>query len=143
MRKVFAKFQVDRYKMLRKLSSGQGRPSKKTHFWSCDLSDWLKCHRSTFRKKIPGLLHTPAKYEKNPPYGYEAIAKRKCGSGGVISPIHKQASLAGHLINLQVCMIQCNSFFRLISIDVLIYYIIILHAKNQDDNYNIPSIVLK
>ena len=30
--------------------------------------------------------------EQNPPYGYEAIAKRKCGSGGVASPIYKQAS---------------------------------------------------
>ena len=35
-----------------KLSSGQASPSKKRHFWSCDLSDWLKCHCSIF-KKIP------------------------------------------------------------------------------------------
>ena len=53
------------------------------------------------QKNIPGLLHTPAKYEKNPPYGCEAIVERKCGSGesgGVASPIYKQASLAGLLI---------------------------------------------
>ena len=50
------------------------------------------------QKNFPGLLHTPAKYEKNPPYGWKAIAKRKCGSGGVASPIYKQASLAGRLI---------------------------------------------
>ena len=46
--------------MLHKLSSGQGRPSKKTHFWSCDLSDWLKCHRSIFRKISQGYcIHLP------------------------------------------------------------------------------------
>ena len=28
------------------------------------------------QKNFPGLLHTPAKYEKNPPYGCEAIAKK-------------------------------------------------------------------
>ena len=32
-------------KMLRKLSSSQGCPSKRHIFWSCDLSDWWKCHR--------------------------------------------------------------------------------------------------
>ena len=49
------------------------------------------------QKNFPGLLHTPAKYEKNPPYGCEAITKRKCGSRGVASPIYKQASLVGCL----------------------------------------------
>ena len=54
------------------------------------------------QKNFPGRLHTPAKYEKNPPYDCEAIAKRKCGSGGpggVVSPIYKQASLVGRLNN--------------------------------------------
>ena len=51
-------------------------------------------------KNFPGLLHTSAKYEKNLPYGCEAIAKRKCGSGGVASPVHKHASLVGRLILL-------------------------------------------
>ena len=52
---------------------------------------------TTYSKFFPGLLHTPTKYEENPPYGCEAIAKRKCGSGGVASPIYKQASLVGRL----------------------------------------------
>ena len=51
-------------------------------------------------KNFPGLLHTSGKYEKNPPYGCKAIAKRNCGSGGVASPIYKQESLAGRLIIL-------------------------------------------
>ena len=50
------------------------------------------------QKNFPGLLHTPAKYEKNPPNGCEAIAKRKCESDGVVSPIYKQASREGRLI---------------------------------------------
>ena len=41
------------------------------------------------QKNFPGVLHTPAKYEKNPPYGCEAIAKRKCGCGGVASSLHE------------------------------------------------------
>ena len=52
-------------------------------------------------KNFPGLLHTPAKYEKNPPSACEAIAKKKCRSsesGGVASPVYKQVSLAGRLI---------------------------------------------
>ena len=47
---------------------------------------------------FPGLPYTPAKYEKNLPYGCEAIVKRKCrasGSSGVASPIYKQASPVG------------------------------------------------
>ena len=53
------------------------------------------------QKNFPGILHTPAKYEKNPPYGCEAIVKRKCrssGSGRVASPIYKQASREERLI---------------------------------------------
>ena len=71
--------------MLRKLSSGQGCPSKKCifgHVTSLIGENVIAANSENF----PGLLHTPAKYEKNPPYGYETIAK------------YKQASLAGRLI---------------------------------------------
>ena len=86
--------------MLHKLPSGQGRPSKKRIFGH------VTSHVSSqhIQKNFPGLLHTPAKYEKNLPYGCEAIAKRKCGSSGVASPIHKQASLAGCLTIILFCM---------------------------------------
>ena len=63
------------------------------------------------QKNSPGLLPKPAKFEKNPPNGYRVIRKTKCGAGGAAgagraggagsSPIHKQASLAGRLINIQ------------------------------------------
>ena len=86
--------------MLCKLSSGQGRPSKKcifSHMISLIGENFICKH---IQKNFPGLLHTPAKYEKNPPYGCEAIVKRKCrsgSSGGSASPIFKQASLTGRL----------------------------------------------
>ena len=64
------------------------------------------------QKNSPRLLPKPAKFEKNPPNGYRVIRKTKCGAGGAggaagaggaggawSSPIHKQASLAGRLIN--------------------------------------------
>ena len=55
------------------------------------------------QKNSPRLLPKPAKFEKNPPNGYRVIRKRKCGAAGAggagSSPIHKQASLAGRLIN--------------------------------------------
>ena len=61
------------------------------------------------QKNSPRLLPKPAKFEKNPPNGYRVIRKTKCGAGGAAgaggaggarsSPIHKQASLAGRLIN--------------------------------------------
>ena len=58
------------------------------------------------QKNSPGLLPKPAEFEKNPPNGYRVIRKTKCGAGGAAgaggagsSPIHKQASLAGRLIN--------------------------------------------
>ena len=59
------------------------------------------------QKNSPRLLPKPAKFEKNPLNGYRVIRKTKCGAGGAggarSSPIHKQASLAGRLINkLQV-----------------------------------------
>ena len=57
-------------------------PFPKTHFWSCDFSDWWKRHRSTFRKISQGYcIHLP-NMKRNPPCGCEAIAKRKSGSGG-------------------------------------------------------------
>ena len=55
-----------------------------------------------YPEKFPGLLYIPTKYEKSAPYSIGAIAKTKCGSGGaggLASPIYKQASLAGRLIN--------------------------------------------
>ena len=55
------------------------------------------------QKNSPRLLPKPAKFEKNPPNGYRVIRKTKCGAGGAgSSPIHKQASLAGRLTNLQL-----------------------------------------
>ena len=61
------------------------------------------------QKNSPRLLPKPAKFEKNPPNGYRVIRKTKCGAGGAggaggaagagSSPIHKQASLAGRLMN--------------------------------------------
>ena len=52
------------------------------------------------QKNSPRLLPKPAKFEKNPPNGYRVIRKTKCGAGGAgSSPIHKQASLVGRLIN--------------------------------------------
>ena len=63
------------------------------------------------QKNSPRLLPKPAKFEKNPPNGYRVIRKTKCGAGGAggaagaggagSSPIHKQASLAGHLITYE------------------------------------------
>ena len=48
--------------MLCKLSYGQGRPSKKRIFGHVTSQGYC-------------IVHTPAKYEKNPPYGCKAIAK--------------------------------------------------------------------
>ena len=83
-------------KMLCKLSSG---PFQK-HIFDHVISVIGENIIAAYSENFPGLLHTPAKYEKNPPYGCEAIAKRKCGSGGVASPIYKQASLARRLIKI-------------------------------------------
>ena len=56
-------------------------------------------------KNSPGILHTPAKFERNPPNGHRVMRKRKCGAHGAhraggarYPPIYKQASLAGRLI---------------------------------------------
>ena len=60
------------------------------------------------QKNSPRLLPKPAKFEKNPPNGYRVIRKTKCGAGGAggarSSPIHKQASLAGRLINTTIVL---------------------------------------
>ena len=68
------------------------------------------------QKNSPRLLPKPAKFEKNPPNGYRVIRKTKCGAGGAAgaggarsSPIHKQASLAGRLMN------RTNLFFNSLS----------------------------
>ena len=37
-----------------KLSSGQAHPFGKKCFWSCDFSDWLKCHDTIFKKFSQG-----------------------------------------------------------------------------------------
>ena len=74
------------------------------------------------QKNSPRLLPKPAKFEKNPPNGYRVIRKTKCGAGGAggaggaagaggaggarSSPIHKQASLAGRLINAGINVIK-------------------------------------
>ena len=70
------------------------------------------------QKNSPGLLPKPAKFEKNPPNGYRVIRKTKCGAGGAggaagaggagSSPIHKQASLAGRLINSNMTLTVLN-----------------------------------
>ena len=62
--------------MFHKLSSGEGCPSKKRIFGH--VTSLVKMSTQIIQKNFPGLLHTPATYEKNPPYGCEAIAKRKC-----------------------------------------------------------------
>ena len=58
------------------------------------------------QKNSPRLLPKPAKFEKTPPNGYRVIRKTKCGAAGAggagSSPIHKQASLAGRLMNRQI-----------------------------------------
>ena len=85
-----------------KLSSGQASPSKKDIFGHVtSLIGWNVT--AAYSKNSPRLLPKPAKFEKNPPNGYRVIRKTKCGAAGAggawRSPIHKQASLAGRLIN--------------------------------------------
>ena len=68
------------------------------------------------QKNSPRLLPKPAKFEKNPPNGYRVIRKTKCGAAGAggaggagSSPIHKQASLAGRLIILDLFLVYRKS----------------------------------
>ena len=65
------------------------------------------------QKNFSGLLHTPATYEKNPPYGCEAIVKRKCGFDGVASPIYKQVALDQRLdeIDIPWDALHCKDVF--------------------------------
>ena len=75
------------------------------------------------QKNSPRLLPKPAKFEKNPPNGYRVIRKTKCGAAGAAgaggaggagsSPIHKQASLAGRLINMhKVVMVSVEQILQ-------------------------------
>ena len=50
----------------------------------------IKMSSQHIQKNFPGLLHTTAKYEKNLPYGWEAIAKRKWGSVSRFSHTNKR-----------------------------------------------------
>ena len=61
--------------MLCKLSSRQGQTSK-TRIFGHVTSLIHENVIAAYLENLPGLLHTPAKYETNPPYGCEAIAKR-------------------------------------------------------------------
>ena len=61
--------------MLRKLSSGQGRPSNKRIFGHV-TSLIGKNLIAAYSDKVTGLLHTPAKYEKNPPYDCSYCEKK-------------------------------------------------------------------
>ena len=93
--------------MLQKLSSGQGHPSKKRIFGH--VTSWIGANViAAYSGQFPSATDTPAKYEKNPPYGCKATAERKCGSGGscrVTSPIYKQVSLAGCLNTYFFCFL--------------------------------------
>ena len=61
------------------------------------------------QKNSPGLLHTPAKFEKNLPTITKVIRKTKRGAvGDRFPPIYKQTSLAGRLI-LKECLLPVNS----------------------------------
>ena len=87
--------------MFCKLSSGQGRPSKKRIFGHV-TSVIGRNVTAAYPKNSPGLLHTPAKFEGNPLNGHRVMRKRKRrarGAGGArYPPIYKQASLVGRLM---------------------------------------------
>ena len=76
--------------MLCKLSYGQGRPSKKKHIFGHVIS--LVGENVSIFRKFPGLLHTPAKYEKKSALWLRSYCKRKCGSDRFASPIYKHIS---------------------------------------------------
>ena len=79
---VFANFQeIDKIPKAFKLSSGQAYPSKKDIFGHV-TSLIVKMSLQHIQKNSPGLLHTPAKFEKNPPNGHRVIRKTKHGAGG-------------------------------------------------------------
>ena len=86
--------------MLCKLSSGQRRPSKK-HFFGHVTSVIGRNVTAAYRNS-PGLLHTPAKFERNLPNDHRVRGKRKHGAHGAggarYPPIYKQASLVERLM---------------------------------------------
>ena len=65
-----------------KLSSGQAYPSKKDIFGHVTSLIGRNVIAAYSKKKSPRLLHTPAKFEKNPPNGYRVIRKTKREAGG-------------------------------------------------------------
>ena len=75
---------------------------QKRHFLSCDLYGLVEMSLQHIKKNSPGLLHTPAKFEKNQPNGHRVIRKTKHRAGRPgrtgFPPIYKQASLVGRLI---------------------------------------------
>ena len=77
--------------MLHKLSSRQEHPSKKCLFGH--VTSLMKMSSQHIQKYLPGLLHTPAKYEKNLPYGCKAIAKRN------LTLSHIQISITHRTLN--------------------------------------------
>ena len=77
--------------------------------------------------------------KKNLPYGCEAIAKRKCGSGGVTSPIYNQASREGHLIVCHFLLLKVSKYlfsllsshyFKHIKISALALLKMVMHARS-------------
>ena len=90
------------------LSSGQA----KSCFWSCDFSDWLKCHGT----KFPGLLNICAKFEEIPSTSKDAIGRQTCGAGGAFreNSSHMQTSveqsrIVGRLIIISMDMEQISN----------------------------------
>ena len=105
-----------------KLSSGQAYPSKKKLFlvmWPLWLVEMSLQH---IQKNSPRLLHTPAKFEKNPPNGHRVIRKIKRGAGGAwFSPIYKKASrfmkfvmkvMAWDLIDTKCFFVQFETYYQ-------------------------------
>ena len=75
-----------------RLTSGQAYPSKK-HIFGHVTSLIGRNVSAAYSKIFPGLLHTPAKFEKNPPNGHRVIRKTKRGAGGTgFPPIYKQVN---------------------------------------------------
>ena len=80
--------------MLRKLSSGQGCPFKNRTFGHVTSVIGRNVTAAYLKKISPGLLYTPAKFERNSPDGHRVKRKRKCGAhragGARYPPIYKQ-----------------------------------------------------
>ena len=94
---------------------------QKIYFCSRDLADWSKWHISNY---FPGLLHTPAKFEKNPPNRCGDIAKSKCRAlktiytnklplqrDGRVAPLtYKQASMGCFMYLLGTVKVHLDEF---------------------------------